>query len=473
MRIGRLANLACIPAVLIFAGAALAQTTGSIRGTLKDPSGAVIPGAQVTATLEGQNVPHVTTTDENGDYEFAVLPVGTYTLEVTATGFKKYAQKGIDVSLGHVMIVNPALELGTVTQVITTEARVPLVETTSTQLGAVMNSRAVVDLPLNARDTYQLLQLQPGVQSQVGSGLFYGSDNAGSVSVNGGRGRSNNFMVNGGDANDQFVNLPAIQPSPDTIQEFRVLTNTFDAEFGRNSGSVIDVVTKSGTDNFHGDAFEFFRNNVLNARGFFDTALPDFKQNQFGGTFGGPIKKDKTFFFGSYEGRRIRQGISSQVVPVPTAGERTGDFSGDQGFSFTGTLTDDNVASVLNNRPGCAAAIAAAGGTAPAAGVAYSSIFPNSKIPTSCFDQTAFDLMNQFVPAANVGTNQFQVVPTSSTRQDQFTAKIDHRLSDKQTLAGYYYFTDRTFFQPFSFFQAGGPLCFQGRRIGCFELKPT
>jgi Carboxypeptidase regulatory-like domain len=462
MRIRRLAGLACIPAALVFAGGALAQTTGSIRGTLKDPSGAVIPGAHVTATLEAQNVPHVTSTDDNGDFEFAVLPVGTYTLEVEATGFKKYIQKGIDVTLGHVMVINPALELGTVTQVITAEARVPLVETTSTQLGAVMNSRAVVDLPLNARDTYQLLQLQPGVQSQVGAGLFYGSDNTGSVSVNGGRGRSNNFMVNGGDANDQFANLPAIQPSPDTIQEFRVLTNTFDAEFGRNSGSVIDVVTKSGTDNFHGDVYEFFRNKVLNARGFFDTALPDFKQNQFGGTLGGPIKKDKTFFFSSYEGRRIRQGTSSDVVPVPTAAERTGDFSGDQGFSFTGTLADQHVADVLNNadpgnpRPGCSAAIAAAGGAAPAAGVAYSSIFPNNKIPTSCFDQAAFDLMNQFVPTANIGTNEFQAVPASSLRQDQFTARIDQKLSDTQTLSGYYYFTDRTSFQPFSVFQAAG-----------------
>jgi carboxypeptidase family protein len=458
MRVGRLANLACIPAVLILAEAALAQTTGSIRGTLKDPSGAVIPGAQVTATLEGQNVPRVTTTDANGDFEFAVLPVGTYTLDVEATGFKKYVQKGIDVSLGHVTAVNPALELGTVTQVITTQARVPLVETTSTQLGAVMTSRAVVDLPLNARDTYQLLQLQPGVQSQVGAGLFYGSDNAGSVSVNGGRGRSNNFMVNGGDANDQFANLPAIQPSPDTIQEFRVLTNTFDAEFGRNSGSVVNVVTKSGTNNFHGDAYEFFRNNALNARGFFDTALPDFKQNQFGGTFGGPIKKDKTFFFGSYEGRRIRQGTPSDVVTVPTAAERIGDFSGDQGFSFTGVLQDDNVASIMNQRPGCTQALgrsvplpSANGGSVP-----YSSIFPNGVIPPACFDQTALDLLNQFVPTANVGTNQFQTAPTSSLRQDQFTVKIDHKLSDTQTLAGYYYFTDRTNFEPFSFFQAAG-----------------
>ena len=146
-------------------------------------------------------------------------------------------------------------------------AEAPLVETTSTQMGAVVNQRAVSQLPLNARDTYQLLQLQPGVQSQTGSDLFYGSDNAGVVSVNGGRGRSNNFSVNGGDANDQFANLPAVQPTPDSIEEFRVLTNTFDAEYGRNSGAVVNVVTKSGTNNFHGNVYEFFRNKVLNSHG--------------------------------------------------------------------------------------------------------------------------------------------------------------------------------------------------------------
>jgi hypothetical protein len=414
----------------------------------------VIPGATVTATLQETQVTRTTTTNESGDYTFASAPVGHYTLRVEVPGFNSFVQKDIELTLGHVVVINAALQLGTVTQVVTAEAKAPLVETASTQLGAVMTSHALVELPLNARDTYQLLQLQPGVQSQTGAGLFYGSDNTGSVSVNGGRGRSNNFMVNGGDANDQFANLPAVQPSPDTIEEFRVLTNTFDAEFGRNSGSVVNVVTKSGSNQLHGDVYEFFRNKVLNARGFFDTELPDFKQNQFGGTLGGPIKKDRTFFFGSYEGRRIRQGTSSDVVTVPTPAERSGDFS--SGGTLNGTLTDSNVASVLSARPGCASAIAAEGGAPIAAGTAYSAIFPNSKVPASCFDPTALDLMNQFVPLPNLGSNQYQVVPTSSLRQDQFTVKIDHKISLQQQLAGYYYFTDRANTQPFSFFQAAG-----------------
>ena len=235
------------------------------------------------------------------------------------------------------------MQLGAAQEVVDVTSEAPLVDTSSTQLGAVVNNRSVNELPLNARDTYQFLQLQPGVQSQLGSsgGTFYGSDSAGAVSVNGGRGRANNFSVNGGDANDQFVNLPTIQPTPDAIEEFRVISNTFDAEYGRNSGAVVNVITKSGTNQWHGNMYEYFRNKVLNAQGYFNTVKPQFNQNQFGGTFGGPIIKDRTFFFVSYEGRSIRQGISGQTVLVPTASERTGDFSA--GSVFSGGISDATV----------------------------------------------------------------------------------------------------------------------------------
>src|SRR4051794_9985886 len=204
--------------------------------------------------------------------------------------------------------------------------------------------------------------------STTGSGnqIVYGSDKAGSVSVNGGRGRANNFSVNGGDANDQFVNLPTVQPSPDSIEEFRVLTNTFDAEYGRNSGSVVNVVTKSGTNAFHGNVYEFFRNTKLNAEPYCLSAVegvpcdkPQFNQNQFGGTFGGPIVKDRTFFFTSYEGRRIRQGIRSPLTFVPTTAERPSatqpfaDFSAES--AFPGQLSSPFP---FQQRPGCAQAIA-------------------------------------------------------------------------------------------------------------------
>ena len=175
------------------------------------------------------------------------------------------------MDVNQVVTLNMVLQLGAAKEIVEVTSEAPLVDTTSTQLGAVINDRSVNELPLNARDTYQFLQLQPGVQSQLGSSgsTFYGSDKAGSVSVNGGRGRANNFSVNGGDANDSS-STATVQPTPDSVDEFRVITNTFDAEYGRNSGSVVNVITKSGTNGFHGNVYEYFRNKVLNAQGYFE-----------------------------------------------------------------------------------------------------------------------------------------------------------------------------------------------------------
>ncbi len=439
---------------LMAAGVLGAQTTGELRGTIKDPSALVIRGAQVTASMASGGITRRGATDEKGGFILPTIPVGTYSVEVQAPGFKTYIQENVAVTLGHVIEVNATLELGTTTQTVTAEAQAALVETTSTQMGAVVNATSIVGLPLNTRDTYQLLQLQPGVQSQQGSDLFAGSENAGVVSVNGGRGRANNFNVNGSDANDQFIGVPAIQPSPDTIEEFRVLTNTFDAEYGRNSGSVVNVVTKSGTNQIHGDAYEFFRNKALNTRGFFDTDKPKFNQNQFGGTLGGPILKNRTFFFVSAEQREIRQGISSDLVSVPTVAERAGDFSA--GGPFSGTLTDANLATVLNSRPGCGATVAAQGAGPIAAGTPWSTIFPSSVIPTSCFDPTAAALLAKYVPLPNVGGNTLQTVPVQADSGIQSTIRVDHKISDNHQLNFYYYFDDDAAERPFARFQAAG-----------------
>jgi hypothetical protein len=446
--------LVCNLSIFAAAGSLWAQTTGTIRGTVTDPSGAVIPGAQVAAILTQANASRATQTNPEGEYVLPALPVGQYTVVVKSPGFREYRQAEVEVQIGHVTLVNVGLELGTLAQVVTAEALAPLVETANTQMGAVVSDREVTQLPLNARDTYQLLQLQPGVQSQLGSDLFYGSDDSGVVSVNGGRGRANNYTVNGGDANDQFANLPAIQPSPDSIEEFRVMTSTFDAEFGRNSGSVVNVVTKSGGNVVHGDLYEFLRNQHLNARNFFEGPRPDFKQNQFGGTLGGPIKRDKSFFFLSYEGRRIHQGIPSPTVTVPAAAERQGDFS--SGPAFTGTLTDAYLAQALNARPGCAAAVQGNSGATISAGTPYASIFPGNIIPTECFDATAADLMNQFVPPPNSVNNLYQASPLERNRADQGTLRIDHKLTDHQQFNAYYYFDDDYLQKPFAKFEAGG-----------------
>jgi outer membrane receptor protein involved in Fe transport len=448
-----------------------AQSTGGrIRGTVTDESGGAIVGAKVTLINEGTNVSREVQTSAAGEYLFLEVPVGSYEVDVNQQGFKKSAHKGIVLVLNEIATVDITLQVGSNVDTVEVTGAPPVIDTTTTQLGAVMTDQSVRELPLNSRNTYQLLQLQPGVQSQLGADLFYGSSNPGVVSVNGGRGRSNNYMVNGGDGNDIFVNGPAIQPSPDAIEEFRVLTNTFDAEYGRNSGSVVNVVTKSGTNSVHGDVYEFFRNKVLNTKGFFDSTAPDYKQNQFGATLGGPIKKDRTFLFGSYEGDRLRQGISSGQVFLPTAAEAGGDFSADG--AFAGVLTDQTFANILNSRPGCAAAVAGQGGAPIAVGNNYGGtydkngnlispgIFTNfntktdSQIPTACFDPTANALYQNYV--APVGTGVLSYAPDKKDREDQFTLRFDHTFTTTQHFTAYYYFDDDNHTDPFSDFQAAG-----------------
>ena len=445
----------------------LAQGTGGrILGRIADPTGAVLSGVKVTATNEATGVSQNAVSNDSGDFVFPDLPVGTYTLSFDLRGFKNSVRHSIALNVNQVITLNMTMQVGQNQEVVDVTSEAPLVDTSSTQLGAVVNNRSVNELPLNARDTYQFLQLQPGVQSQLGSsgGTFYGSDNAGAVSVNGGRSRANNFSVNGGDANDQFVNLPTIQPTPDAIDEFRVISNTFDAEYGRNSGAVVNVITKSGTNQWHGNLYEYFRNTVLNAQGYFNTVKPQENQNQFGGTFGGPIIKDRTFFFVSYEGRRVRQGISGETVAVPTPAERTGDFSA--GGSFSGGIADQFAAQALDGRPGCDTALGLGqggindayvnGGYSVQNPLPWSTVFPTNVIPTNCQDPVAIDML-RLVPAANSpdGIN-YQAVPASADTQNQFTLRFDHHINSRQNFSFYYYFTNDTNFQPFYNFQASG-----------------
>jgi Carboxypeptidase regulatory-like domain len=461
LQISRLTCLAAaVIALTVLAPLATAQSTGGrIRGTVTDTSGAAIATADLQLINESTNAARGLQSGSNGEYIFIEVPVGTYDLTATIAGFKKYEHKGIVLDLNEVVSVDIIMQVGGASETVEVTGAPPVVDTTSTQLGAVVNERDATQLPLNQRDVYQLLQLQPGVQSQLGNDLFFGSDKNGVVTVNGGRGRSNNYSVNGGDGNDLFANLPAVQPSPDSIEEFRVITNSFDAEYGRNSGAVVNVVTKSGTNDLHGSVFEFLRNKALNAKGFYDPVKPDFIQNQFGGTIGGPIKRDKTFVFGSYEGRRIKQGTSSNPVVVPDASELGGDFSGgDPAAQFSGTLNTATVANVLQTRcgsslsPGANAALASVTN-----GVAqpYSTIFPNAHIPTQCFDPISTSLLS-LVPAPNVGDNTFQSAPISRDRGDQFSIKVDHELTKNQKLSVYYYFDDDNSLDPFARFQAAG-----------------
>lgn len=447
----------CLAAAwLLLLPSALGQSTsGRIIGRVSDTTGAVVNGVNVTIVNEATGVSRSTKTNDTGDFTFVEVTPGNYHVTYALTGFKREVRSNVVLELNQVLTLNAVLQPGGTQETVDVTSEAPLVDTTSTQLGAVVNNRSINELPLNQRDTYQFLQLQPGVQSVSGSSnsLFYGSGDPGSVSVNGGRDRANNFSVNGGDANDQFANLPTVQPTPDSVEEFRVLTNTFDAEYGRNSGAVVNVITKSGSNKVSGDLYEYFRNTVLDSQGYLNTAKPQFNQNQFGGTLGGPIVKDKSFFFVSYEGRRVRQGQPSDTVFVPTPDEKNGIFGG----GFGGTLNDQFTADVLNSRSNgqCGNDIAALSGAPATGGEDWSAIFPTGQIPASCFDPVAAALMNA-LPAANTSFGAYQTAPTSRDRQDQFTARWDHRISDNQNFTAYYYFTDEGQFQPFSFFQAAG-----------------
>jgi hypothetical protein len=468
------------------------SAAGRVLGRVADPSGAVLANVTVTLTNEATSISRTAQTNETGDYNFVEVVPGTYTVQFELNGFKKNLQKGVIIDINQVVTLNSTLQIGGSQEVVDVTSEAPQVDTTSTQLGAVINDRSVNELPLNTRDTYQFLQLQPGVQAQLGSSgsLFFGSDDPGSVSVNGGRTRANNFSVNGGDANDQFVNTPTVEPTPDAIDEFRVITNTFDAEYGRNSGSVVNVITKSGTNQFHGDVYEYFRNTILDSKGYPDPFTPQLNQNQFGATFGGPIKKDRTFFFLSFEGRRIRAGQTGALVAVPTTSQAGGNFVGAGGFTSlrvttlpNGTtktapygITSPFVAQVLDGRPGCDAALGlppngianltpdTASGTPTidwTANATYSSagagsIFPGGKIPTPCMDPVALNLLQQFVPGANTGPTGYEAVPVGTDNENQFTARLDHRINDHQSFTAYYYFNDGAQLQPYNTFEQSG-----------------
>ena len=431
-----------------------AQSTAELRGKVTDGSHKPVVSAFIIVTGEDASQIRAATTDDAGEFEFGSLPIGTYQLQVKADDFQTFDASGIRASIGQVINLDVVLSGKGGSGSSLHAGNASLIEAGNAQLGVVMDYLDVTQLPLKSRDTFDLLQLQPGVQGTLGADLFFGNDQPGVVSVNGGRSRSNNSNVNGGAAGDQMVNAHSIEPSPDTIREFRVISHNYDASLGRNSGSVLNVITKSGTSAFHGSAYEFLRNNLLNAKGYFDPTTADFKQNEFGATFGGPIRHDKTFLFVSYEGRRLRQGISSDPVTVPTSQERAGDFS--TGPAFTGVLNSATVAQALNSRPGCAAAVQADGGAAMTAGSSYASIFPGNIIPSACFDPTAADLMKQFVPQASVGTDMFRSAPNAKIRQDQFTFRLDHNFTSQQQLSLYYYGDDGFDGEPFSRFLASG-----------------
>ncbi|MBV8050043.1 MAG: TonB-dependent receptor, partial [Acidobacteriaceae bacterium] len=323
----------------ISAASSQAQTTqGGMVGTIRDEKGAYIAGAKVTVTSPSTGLQRETRTAENGIFRLLALPTGTYEIKAEAQGFAVSTSPRIEIGVDQVRNVDIVMHVGARTETVEVQSEAALTQTESSKVGEIIDNQKVEDLPLNGRDFAQLARLNPGVASSGGGGGQQGGEGGVSgYSSNGQRSTSNNFMVDGIDNNDYFGGAAAQIPSIDSIQEFEVQTNTFSAEYGRNTGSVVNLVTKSGTNDLHGSAYEFFRNDVLDARNFFnDSDFPKsaLRLNQFGGTFGGPIVKNKTFYFLNYEGFRRSAGIT-RITNVPTAAERAGTFTDQNGKPIT------------------------------------------------------------------------------------------------------------------------------------------
>src|SRR4051794_29701095 len=326
-----LRKLQLLLVIALTASCAMAQdVTASITGVVRDASGAVVPSATVRALNVGTNAEFTATTSAEGQYTIRTMPVGEYRLTVEATGFKRSETSGIRLQVDDVARLDPTLEVGATIETVTVRSAVVPVDTDTSTLRSVVDQKRIEELPLNGRNATQLMRLVAGVTADPRADVTSGTTYPGvtPVSVNGGRSNTTNYVLDGANNNDHYTNAPNPMPNPDALQEFSVQTNNFSAEFGRNSGAVVNAITKSGTNQVHGSAFEFVRNNAFNAANYFAPIVNGSKQsdglkrNQFGATLGGPIYipkvykgKDKTFFFFSYQGTRLRQApIQSQII---------------------------------------------------------------------------------------------------------------------------------------------------------------
>src|ERR1700687_3560944 len=322
------------PAILVVCFLALTAlqaqvTTATIEGTVTDSSGAMVPNAQVGATHRGTNQSRTVTTNASGSYRIDLLPSGVYDVEVTVQGFKKFRQNGIVLEINRTARVDAALAIGAQTDQVTITADAAMVNTSNAQIGRTTSGAEISNLPIVGRNVYTLLSLTPGVDSNANSIVLGYPEQRTMINggVDGGAG-SVNYFLDGGTNMTGLRNTGNIAPNPDAVEEFRVITNSYSAEFGRFASGVINIITKSGTNQFHGSLFEYLRNNDLNANNWSSVlATPPLHRNQFGGSVGGPVIRNKTFFFGTYSGlRQITSNFFNNAV-VPTALERMGDFS--------------------------------------------------------------------------------------------------------------------------------------------------
>jgi hypothetical protein len=402
-------GLICIPPP----PAAAQAVSGTILGSVKDATGAVVPGATVTLVNSGTGYSRTIVTNAQGEYVAPSLPTGTYTVTGELTGFKKVSLANVVLGVDQHVRIDVTLQLGAMSEVVEIQAETPLLQTSSSDLGTTVVEEQIKQLPLNGRNFVSLTRTVPGIlRGTTGANI----DGAGSLawrasasfSANGQRTRDNNYMLDGVDNNETWLQTVVIFPSPDALEEFKLQTSTYSAEFGKSLGGVVNLQIKSGTNQFHGSVFEFLRNSAFDANNFFLNAAnkpkPDFSQHQFGGTIGGPIFKDKTFFFADYQGLRITSG-QTYISTVPSLKMRQGDFS-----EINRVIYDP-----LTGQP-----------------------FPGNVIPRDRWDPASANIMAQLYPEPNatgsVGAtgqaiNNYVITPNLERQDNQFDIKVDHRVT--------------------------------------------
>jgi hypothetical protein len=396
-----LASLAASPSVFS------QQVTGSILGSVQDAQGAMIPGAQVTARNQDTGFSRTMQSNDQGEYRIDFLPPGNYHVQVSVKGFRNFAINGIPLAVGQFARVDAHMEVGEASSTVEVQATAPLVNTEDAAVGQTVGTDQITTLPLVNRNVYSLLSLTPGVQ-YTANAIALGFP-AQRTFINGGADAtmgSVNYYLDGGPNMSSLRDTGNITPNPDALEEFRVDTNNYSAEYGRFGNGVINVITRSGTNQFHGSAFEFLRNTDLNANTWNAITKPPLHRNQFGVAGGGPIKRNKTFFFGTYSGLRQDTTTFLTGAVVPTPAERAGNFS-----ALTKQIID------------------------PLSGVQ----FPNNAIPASRFDLTAVNVLNKYIPLANQPNNGLQGQVPSPYNTDEYMMKVDHMISESQRLTVSYF----------------------------------
>lgn len=455
--------------LLLFPQQSFAATaSGRLSGQISDQSGATVTGAILKLVNLDQKTSYQTFSDAHGLYAFPNIPVGRYELTADAEGFATRRESSLVVNAESTLEIDIMLAVGATSDTVAVTGASGLqVEKSATQLGEVIVGSQMTALPLNGRSYTDLLSIQPGVapastlvpSSVIMAGVTGSIDpsgdlNPGNLSINGQRESANGFLINGIDVQEHMNGGTSIIPNLDSIEEFRVLIDNFDAEYGNYNGGMISVISKSGSNTLHGTAFEFFRNTNLDAKGYFDPDRSAFHQNQFGGTLGGPIRHDAIFLFGDYQGTRTSQGISTGVISVPTLSQRSGIFNQE---NLTGSVSGPYLAQLLSQKLGHTVT----------AGEPYQDVFPDNVVPKSAWSGPAINLL-AYIPQPNVSANQFSTSAYSQTvRDDKGSLRMDANLPMGQ-LSAYYFVDDYTLDNPYPGSVAGASVpgfdaLYQGR----------